>query len=97
VLRRGVRTVIAYGVVTVAGCQICYFNAVEHLPVGIALLLEYLGIVLVVMWLWLHGQRPRRLMIGAGVCHVSRPRTTAASANESARSAQRKRGQAIHE
>src|SRR5262249_20924423 len=37
------------------------------MPVGVALLLEYLAAVLVVGWLWLrHGQRPRRLtVIGA--------------------------------
>ena len=35
--------------------------------VGVALLLEYLGVVLVVGWLWLrHGQRPRRLTITGG-------------------------------
>lgn len=58
------RPVVAYGVVAVAASQVCYFNAVEHLSVGIALLLEYLGTVLIVGWQWLrHGQRPRRLTI----------------------------------
>jgi drug/metabolite transporter (DMT)-like permease len=34
---------------------------VQTLSVGVALLLEYLGVVLVVVWLWLrHGHRPRR-------------------------------------
>ena len=33
-------------------CQLCYFNAVARLSVGVALLLEYLGILLVVLWLW---------------------------------------------
>jgi drug/metabolite transporter (DMT)-like permease len=39
------------------------------MPVGVALLLEYLAAVLVVGWLWLrHGQRPRRLtVVGAAV------------------------------
>ena len=59
------RTVAAYGVVAVAVAQVCYFNAVQHLSVGIALLLEYLGTVLIVGWLWVrHGQRPRRLTVG---------------------------------
>jgi drug/metabolite transporter (DMT)-like permease len=54
--------------VAVAGCQLAFFNAVQHLSVGVALLLEYLGSILVVGWLWArHGQRPRRLtVIGAG-------------------------------
>ena len=59
------RSVAAYGVVAVAVAQVCYFNAVQHLSVGIALLLEYLGTVLIVGWLWVrHGQRPRRLTVG---------------------------------
>ena len=46
-------------------CQVCYFNAIARMDVGIAILIEYMGIVLVVGWLWLrHGQRPRALTIG---------------------------------
>lgn len=69
ILRRNAGVVTAYGLIAVAGCQFFYFNAVEHLSVGVALLLEYSGTVLVVGWLWLrHGQRPRRLTaIGAVV------------------------------
>src|SRR5215468_2367400 len=63
-LRRGAGRVAAYGLVAVAGCQLFFFSAVERMPVGVALLLEYLGAVLVVGWLWLrHGQRPRRLTV----------------------------------
>lgn len=55
----------AFGLVAVAGCQLFYFLAVERLSVGVALMLEYLGPVLVVGWLWLAGgQRPRRLTVG---------------------------------
>jgi drug/metabolite transporter (DMT)-like permease len=63
------RSIAGYGIVAVAGAQLCYFNAVQHLSVGIALLLEYLGVLLVVGWLWLgHGQRPSRLTVtGAGL------------------------------
>ena len=61
-LRRGAGQAAAYGLVAVAGCQLFYFSAIQRIPVGVALLLEYLGVVLVVGWLWLrHGQRPRRL------------------------------------
>jgi len=63
-LRRSLPTIAIYGLVTIAGCQLCYFNAVAHLSVGVALLLEYLGIVLIVFYLWLrHGQRPQRLTV----------------------------------
>jgi drug/metabolite transporter (DMT)-like permease len=66
------RNITGYGVVAVAGAQLCYFNAVQRLSVGVALLLEYLGILLVVGWLWLrHGHRPSRLtVVGAGAAIV---------------------------
>ena len=61
---------LTYGVVAVAGAQVCFFNAVKYVPVGVALLLEYLGIALVVAWMWLrHRQRPRALTV-AGMAVV---------------------------
>jgi len=67
-LRQNLGPVIAYGVVAVAGCQLFFFNAIQHVSVGIALLLEYSGTLLVVLWVWLrHGQRPRRLTITGGL------------------------------
>ncbi len=66
--RRAVRTVLLYGVFAVGVPQLFFFNAISHLSVGVALLLEYLGILYVVGWLWLrHGQRPRRLTIVGGI------------------------------
>ncbi|HEX3765446.1 MAG TPA: EamA family transporter [Kofleriaceae bacterium] len=61
--------VVLYGLVAVAGGQVCFFFAIEHLAIGVALLFEYLGTVLVVAWMWLrHGHRPRRLtVIGSAV------------------------------
>jgi drug/metabolite transporter (DMT)-like permease len=66
-LRRNASTVVGYGVVAVAGAQLSYFNAVDHMEVGVALLIEYVAPVAVVGWLWLrHGQRPGRLtLLGA--------------------------------
>ncbi len=67
-LRRSWRQVVVYGLVGVAACQVCYFNAIARMDVGISILLEYLGIVLVVGWLWVrHGQRPRLLTVLGGV------------------------------
>src|SRR6478752_881255 len=72
VLRRNLGMIAIYGLVAIAGCQVFYFNAVQHLSVGVALLLEYMGLVLVVGWLWVSsGQPPRRLTIaGSGVAVV---------------------------
>ena len=70
-LRRTWWTTSAYGLVGVVGCQVCYFNALQRMPVGIALLIEYTGAILVVAWLWLrHGQRPRRLTIGGAAAAI---------------------------
>jgi drug/metabolite transporter (DMT)-like permease len=46
------KTVIAYGLIPIAGAQLFYFNAVAHLSVGVALLLEYTAPILVVGWVW---------------------------------------------
>jgi drug/metabolite transporter (DMT)-like permease len=71
-LRRGAGRAAAYGLVAVAGCQLFYFNAIERMPVGVALLLEYLAAVLVVGWLWLrHGQRPRRLTVAGTAAAIA--------------------------
>ncbi len=67
-LRRSARQVITYGLVGVAACQVCYFNAIARMDVGISILLEYLGIVFIVGWLWArHGQRPRPLTVAGGI------------------------------
>ncbi len=66
--RDSARMIVVYGVVAVAGAQLCYFNAVSHLSVAVALLLEYSGILLVIAWGWARrGHRPRRLTAVAGV------------------------------
>ncbi len=58
-LRANAGSVLAFGLLAVAGCQVAYFLAISRLDVGVALLLEYSGVVLVVLWMWLrHGQRP---------------------------------------
>ncbi len=70
-LRRDLGFVVGYGVAVVAAPQLFFFNAVQHLSVGVALLLEYLGTVLVVGWLWVrHGARPRRLTVAGSAVAV---------------------------
>jgi drug/metabolite transporter (DMT)-like permease len=67
-LRTAAWRMTGYGLIGVAACQVCYFNAIAHMDVGISILLEYMGIILVVGWLWLrHGQRPRPLTIVGGL------------------------------
>jgi drug/metabolite transporter (DMT)-like permease len=63
-LRTNAPLITTYGLVAVAGCQLAYFNAVAHLEVGVALLIEYTAPIAVVGWLWArHQQRPGRLTV----------------------------------
>jgi drug/metabolite transporter (DMT)-like permease len=64
--------IVSFGLVAVAGCQLCYFNAVAHLSVSVALLLEYSGTLLVVLWVWLrHGRRPGRRTVLGGLAALA--------------------------
>ncbi|CAN5335532.1 EamA family transporter [soil metagenome] len=66
------RILLTYGVVAVAGAQLCYFSAVQTLSVGVALLLEYLAPVMMVAFVWTRTRRApgRRTMIGSVVSMV---------------------------
>jgi drug/metabolite transporter (DMT)-like permease len=68
-LRDNAGVIVGYGALAVAGAQLAYFNAVRHMDVAVALLIEYTAPVAVVLWLWLrHAQRPGRLtLVGAVV------------------------------
>ena len=71
-LRRSGRTLLVYGIAAVAGAQLCFFMAVEHLSVAVALLLEYSGALLVVGYLWLRrGQRPGPLTVAGAAVAVA--------------------------
>lgn len=62
--REHARTIVLYGIFPVAGAQLCYYNAVSRLSVGVALLLEYTAPILVVGWLWATTrQRPTALTL----------------------------------
>ncbi len=66
-LARELPLAAAYGCLAVAAAQLGYFQAVERLTVGVALLIEYLGIVLVVLWVWLLTRRAPHRLTGVGV------------------------------
>jgi drug/metabolite transporter (DMT)-like permease len=57
-----------FGLLAIGVPQACYFYALRTLSVGVALLLEYMGILLVVVFMWArYGQRPRRLTVAGSV------------------------------
>lgn len=71
-LRQGAGKVTIYGLIAIGGGQLFYFNAIEYMPIGIALVFEYLGVVLVVGWLWASGaQRPRWLTVAGMVAVIA--------------------------
>lgn len=71
-VRRDAPALLLYGVLAMAGVQVAFFNAVRYMPVSIALLLEYLGPVLVIGWVWVVRRQPpsRRTLVGAGIAIV---------------------------
>lgn len=66
-LRCSWREVLVYGALAVAGAQLFFFYAVQHVSVGVALMLEYLGMVLVVGWQWLRTRVAPGPLTGLGI------------------------------
>jgi drug/metabolite transporter (DMT)-like permease len=69
---RDARFLLGAGVIGIGLVQWLYFVAIERLPVGIALLLEYLAPVFVALWVRLvrrHPVRPR-IWVALGLCLV---------------------------
>lgn len=65
------KPIVLYGIFGVAGCQLFYFNAVTHVSVGVALLIEYLAPVLLVGWAWArYGRTPRRMTVAGTIASV---------------------------
>jgi drug/metabolite transporter (DMT)-like permease len=58
--------VVAYGVLGVAVVQLSFFNAVRYLDVPVALLIEYSGLILVVVYDWLIRGRTPTPLTGLG-------------------------------
>ncbi|SCD90888.1 Threonine/homoserine efflux transporter RhtA [Streptomyces sp. TverLS-915] len=58
---------LGYGLFAVAGVQACYFAAISRIPVGVALLVEYLAPALVLGWVRFVQRRPVSRAATAGV------------------------------
>lgn len=69
--RRAVRArpalLAGFGLLGVAGVQACYFGALSRIPVGVALLVEYLAPALVLGWVRFVQRRPVSRRAAAGV------------------------------
>ncbi|TMD59925.1 MAG: hypothetical protein E6I87_08110 [Chloroflexi bacterium] len=57
VARRHVPLLIAFGVIGMAGVQLTYYEAIKRLPVVLALLIQYLGPLFVLVYVWLRGRK----------------------------------------
>ncbi|MFD9124375.1 DMT family transporter [Kitasatospora sp. NPDC059571] len=68
-LRQRPGLLLGFGLLAVAGVQACYFAAISRIPVGVALLIEYLGPPLLLGYVKFVQRRPvsRGAAIGAGV------------------------------
>ena len=67
VLRRRPGLLIGFGLLAVAGVQACYFAALSRIPVGVALLVEYLAPALVLGWVRFVQRRPVSRAAAVGV------------------------------
>lgn len=56
-----------FGLLAVAGVQACYFAAISRIPVGVALLIEYLAPALVLAWVRFVQRRPVTRAAALGV------------------------------
>jgi drug/metabolite transporter (DMT)-like permease len=59
--------VIAYGILGVAMTQWLYFVAIERMPIGIALLIEFTAPIMVVLWVRFAWRRPVRNTVWLGL------------------------------
>ncbi|MGK5629979.1 EamA family transporter, partial [Streptomyces sp. URMC 123] len=71
-LRGRLRPLLSYGAFAVVGMQAFYFTAIARIPVGVALLIEFLGPALLLGWFRFVARRPvaRSAAVGAGLALV---------------------------
>ncbi|GAB3289993.1 EamA family transporter [Parasphingorhabdus pacifica] len=72
VVRRVPKLLLGYGLFAIAGVQAFYFAAIATVPVGVALLIEFLGPVMVLGWIRFVLRRPvtRAAALGVAVAMV---------------------------
>lgn len=58
--------ILLFGAAPVAGTQLAYFAAIDRIPIGTALLIEYLAPVLLVLAVWARSRRRPQLVVIAG-------------------------------
>jgi drug/metabolite transporter (DMT)-like permease len=66
-LRQRPALLAGFGLLAVAGVQACYFAAISRIPVGVALLVEYLGPALLLGWVRFVQRRPVTRAAALGV------------------------------
>ncbi|GAA1532372.1 DMT family transporter [Brevibacterium picturae] len=65
---RNWKTIVVYGIISMAGVQAFFFLALEHLSVAVAILLEMMGApVIIVFWLWARTRQRPSAITGIGV------------------------------
>ncbi len=71
-VRRAPKLFAGYGLFAIAGVQVCYFASIATVPVGVALLIEFLGPVMVLGWIRFVRRRPvsRWAAIGVAIAMV---------------------------
>ncbi len=65
-LWRGRWRVLGMGLVGVAGCQLVYFAALQRIPVGTAILIEYMAPLLLVGFAWATSRRMPKVVVLVG-------------------------------
>ncbi|WP_307852458.1 DMT family transporter [Glaciihabitans sp. dw_435] len=65
-LWRGRWRVLGMGLIGVAGTQLAYFASLQRIPIGTAVLLEYMAPILLVLFVWARSRRLPEVVVLAG-------------------------------